>query len=157
MFRFTVVAIGRVRDVHITNLCDMFSKRLRRYANLKIVEIRESAQADTMGAIVCDGQKLLSAVESNSYLIALTRTGVQRSSVELCNWFEKLAHTGKSHLTFAIGGPGGLSDEVLAASAAQLSMSKMTFTHDMARLIVLEQLYRAMTIWRGEPYHRRGR
>lgn len=157
MFRFTVVAIGRVGDVHITNLCDMFSKRLKRYAKVSIVEVRESRQTDTNDAIHRDGQKLLSAVEPNSYLIALTRNGVQRSSVELCKWFEKLALTGMSHLTFAIGGPSGLSDEVLAASAAQLSLSKMTFTHDMARLVILEQLYRSMTIWRGEPYHRNGR
>lgn len=101
-----------------------------------------------------EGQKILSKVKSNSYVIALAIEGKNLSSEELADTMSKLAVRGNSHITFIIGGSLGLADDILKRADYKLSFSKMTFPHQMMKLILLEQVYRAYRINNNEPYHK---
>ena len=101
-----------------------------------------------------EGKKILSKIKSNSYVIALAIDGKNLSSEELADTISKLGVRGKSHITFVIGGSLGLSDEVLKRADYKLSFSKMTFPHQLMKLILLEQVYRAFRINNNEPYHK---
>ena len=101
-----------------------------------------------------EGEKLLSKLSPDTYVIALAIDGKMKSSEELADSLDKLATYGKSKIAFVIGGSLGLSDEVLKRADEKLSFSKMTFPHQLMRLILLEQVYRAFRINRGEPYHK---
>ena len=101
-----------------------------------------------------EGKKILSKIKNNSYVIALAIDGKNLSSEELADTMSKLAVRGNSHITFVIGGSLGLSDEVLKRADYKLSFSKMTFPHQLMRLILLEQVYRAFRINNNEPYHK---
>jgi len=100
-----------------------------------------------------EGESILNAVRSASEVILLDERGVEYSSVDFAKLIEKKGIAGQRELVFIIGGPYGFSSEVKTASSAQISLSKLTFSHQIVRLIFMEQLYRAMTIIKGEPYH----
>ena len=138
--RYRVVAVGRVRDAALRAACDEYRERLRRYTHVEEREVKEEA-------------RVLGAVPKDTRLIALSRTGQQWTSEQLAERTGRWELEG-GDVAFAIGGADGLPDGTLQAADAVWSLSRLTFPHELARVLVYEQLYRAYTIRRGEPYHR---
>jgi len=155
-----IIAVGKIKEEFLRKGVAEYEKRLRPYLNLKIVELTEekrSASASPSAektAIVKEGERIISAVPSGSYVITLDAGGASWSSLELAGFLRLRELAGKNQITFIIGGDLGLFPKVLSKSDMQLSLSKMTFTHQMARLLLMEQIYRACRINSGEPYHK---
>lgn len=157
--RITIACVGKIKEKYLTQGIAEYVKRLAPFCRLEIVEVDEErmpdspSEAQKQQALAREGERLLKTVRATSYLVALDVRGKQLSSEELAAKFESLAVSGKSDLTFVIGGAFGIAPQVLAAAQEKLSFSKMTFTHQMIRLLLVEQVYRGFKIWRGEPYH----
>ncbi len=138
--RYHVVAVGRVKDAALRAACDEYLDRLRRYARIEEREVKDEA-------------RVLAAVPEGSRLVALSRRGEEWSSADLADWTARWERDGRD-VAFAIGGAEALPEPVLRAAAQCWSLSQLTFPHELTRVILYEQLYRAHTIRRGEPYHR---
>jgi 23S rRNA (pseudouridine1915-N3)-methyltransferase len=156
--KVTVLAVGKVRRLFAEPIAE-YEKRLRRYFSFEAVEIREHPSHQASGreeVMQEEGKRILGRVPDGFELIALHREGTAWSSEQLSDYLSDLALHSRSGVALAIGGAFGLSDEVLRRSNHRLSLSAFTLPHEMARLILTEQLYRAGTISRGEPYHKGG-
>ena len=157
--KITIVSVGKIKEKYLTAGIAEFTKRLTPYCRLSIVEVDEErmpenpSPAEKAKVLEKEGEKIRKQIKDDTYCIVLDVAGKQASSEELSEKLDKLALTGKSDVTFVIGGAFGLSPEVLKAANERLSFSKMTFTHQMIRLLLVEQVYRAFRISRGEPYH----
>ncbi len=157
--RITIVAVGKIKERYLTAGIGEYVKRLGPFCRLDIVELAEEkmpdspSSADKARALGREGERILKAVRPASHLIVLDRGGAALSSEDLAARLNALALAGKSDLTFVIGGAFGLAPAVLAAAAEKISFSALTFTHQIIRLLLVEQLYRAFKISRGEPYH----
>ncbi len=157
--RITIVTAGKIKEKYLTAGINEFLKRLGPFATVKIVEIQEErmkdnpSEAEKQQVLLQEGQRLLKQVPEGSYLFVLDVHGKQASSEELAEKIQALGLQGRSNLTFLIGGAFGLSQEVRRAADFRLSFSPMTFTHQMIRLLLIEQIYRAFKINRGEKYH----
>ncbi len=138
--RYHVVAVGRVKDAALRAACDEYLDRLRRYARVEETEVKDEA-------------RLPEAIPERSRLVAVSRTGEPWSSRELADRTARWDMEGRD-VVFAIGGAEALPETIVGRAEEVWSLSRLTFPHELARLIVLEQLYRAFTIRRGEPYHR---
>ncbi len=154
MMQLQIVAVGKVRRGPWADLCDDYAKRLRRYVRLEVDEVADVRGDDREAARAAEGERLLRACAPGAELVALSEEGEGRGSEALARWLEGEALAARSRIAFVIGGPDGLAPEVVGRARLCLSLSPMTFNPEMARVILLEQLYRAMTIVRGEPYHR---
>jgi len=146
-----IAAVGKLRDPAAAALCGEFQKRLRAYHRVEILEVRASSGAEPGKAVREEGERLLK-VGGEGPLWALDRSGTELSSEQLSEKIIALERHGRP-LTLAIGGTFGLAPEVPARAEFVWSLSKLTFLHEWARMIVLEQLYRAAKIARSEPYH----
>ena len=153
--RLTIATVGKVKNKAWLAAQDDYVKRLGHYTTLDLIEVRDvvgrSIPDDV--AMAKEGEQLLQAVADSQRLIALTPTGKLRSSPSLATWLQKRV-VDYGRIAFLIGGPLGFSDEVLAACHEEISLSPLTFTHELARILLLEQLYRACTIVAGEQYHK---
>ncbi|KXZ40724.1 23S rRNA (pseudouridine1915-N3)-methyltransferase [Alkalithermobacter thermoalcaliphilus JW-YL-7 = DSM 7308] len=155
-----IVCVGKIKEKYLKLGIDEFSKRLSKYCKLEIVELDDEKAPENISEkeieIIKDkeGKKVLSNIKDNSYVVALAIEGKSLSSEELAKKLENLTIQGNSNITFIIGGSLGLSKEVLDRSNFKLSFSKMTFPHQLMRLILLEQVYRSFRIINGEPYHK---
>jgi 23S rRNA (pseudouridine1915-N3)-methyltransferase len=155
-----IIAVGKCKEKFLQDGIAEYEKRLRPYVKFQVVEIPEekrpaSASPSTeMLAKEKEGERILAAVPRGALVIALEIQGQDWSSVALAETLSHLEMEGRNQIAFIIGGDLGLSPAVLQASDLSLSLSKMTFTHPMARLILIEQIYRAFRILRGEPYHK---
>lgn len=155
-----VIAVGKIKEKYIKEGIAEFSKRLSRYASLKIIEIKDEKAAENLSERDMEriknkeGEKILEKISDNSYIVALAIDGKQISSEGLAEKMEDIMLGGRSDISFVIGGSLGLSDQVLKKSNYKLSFSKMTFPHQLMRLILLEQVYRGFRIIKGEPYHK---
>ena len=155
-----IIAVGRIKEPFLREGIAEYEKRLRPYLDLTIAEItEEKRQVSASGsaekaAMEKEGERILAAIPSGSFVIALDVSGTPWSSVELAGFFRKQELAGKNHITVVIGGDLGLSPVVLSRSTMRLSLSMMTFTHPIARFLILEQVYRACRINSGEPYHK---
>lgn len=155
-----IIAVGKIKEKYLQMGISDFEKRLRPYVKLQIMEISEekrpatTSSAGVSAAKIKEGERILAVIPENSYLIALDVQGQTWSSEELAGVFRQWELAGQNNLAFVIGGDLGLSPAVLSGSDMQLSLSKMTFTHPIARILLLEQIYRAFRILRGEPYHK---
>ena len=138
--RYRIVAVGRLKNAALRAVCDEYLERLRHYTKVDEHEVKDEA-------------RVLGAVPEGARLVALTRRGDEWSSVQLAEWTEKWDMDGRD-VVFAIGGADTLPDEVSRAAERLWSLSQLTLPHEVARVVVYEQLYRAHTIRRGEPYHR---
>ena len=138
--RYRVVAVGRVRDAALRAACDEYLDRLKRYTRVEEREARNEA-------------RMLEAVPEDARLVVLSERGEQWTSAQLAEWTARWEMDGRD-VAFAIGGADGVSEPVLGRAERAWSLSRLTFPHEMARLLLYEQLYRAYTIRRGEPYHR---
>lgn len=157
--KITIVTAGKIKEKYLTAGINEFLKRLGLFANVKIVEINEEkmkdnpSEAEKQQTLQQEGQRLLRQVPEGSYLFVLDVYGQQLSSEKLAAKLDSLALQGRSNITFLIGGAFGLSEEVRQAADFRLSFSPMTFTHQMIRLLLVEQIYRCFKINRGEKYH----
>jgi len=155
-----VIAVGKLTDRYLRDGVAEFEKRLGAYSKLELIEVPDEsipgnaskAQEDYLKAR--EGERLLSKVKAGSYMIALDIDGHEVSSTGFAEFMKDLGIRGQSNLAFVIGGTLGLSKEVLGAADFRLSLGQMTFPHQLVRMILLEQIYRAFRIIRGEPYHR---
>lgn len=156
----TLISVGKLKEKYLKLGIEEFAKRLSKYCKLEMIELDDEKCPENLSPkdmlIVKDkeGKKILSKVKGNSYVIALAIDGKNLSSEELADTMGKLAVRGHSHVTFVIGGSLGLSDEVMKRADYKLSFSRMTFPHQMMKLILLEQVYRAYRINNNEPYHK---
>lgn len=155
-----VITVGKIKEKYIKLGIDEFAKRLSKYCNLEQVEVSDEKAPETLSdkemQMIKDkeGEKILAHVKENTYLIALAIEGKMISSEELAAKMQDLAISGKSHITFVIGGSLGLSDSVMKRADYKLSFSKMTFPHQLMKVILLEQVYRGFRIITGAPYHK---
>ena len=156
----TLIAVGKMKEKPYRQMADEYLKRLSRYARMEEIELPDLPEpANSSPAIEVqirdrEGEAILSRIKPGDYVIAMTIPGKQWDSPGLSRPMDELMNHGQSNLVFLIGGSLGLSDRVLARADEEMSMSKMTFPHQLARVMLLEQLYRAMKIRAGERYHK---
>ena len=151
-----LIVVGRPGGL-LADAVAEYEKRVARYFNFEAIEVKEERARkglDDEQIRESESQRLLERVPTGTDIIALTRDGQQWSSNDLARYFEQLAMSGKNGVAFLIGGALGLSASAIKKANKQLSLSPMTLTHEMARTLLTEQIYRAGTISRGEPYHK---
>lgn len=157
--RIEVITVGALRERYLREGAAEYVRRLRRYVPLAVVEVADArlspgaGDAEVEAARVREGEEILRRLGRDTYVVALDEKGELVSSVELAGWLDGLARTGVGRMAFVVGGARGLAPAVLERADFRLSLSRLTFTHEMACLLLLEQLYRAFKINRGEPYH----
>lgn len=158
--KITIVCVGKIKDKFYVDAIAEYSKRLGRYCSLSVVEVKDEKTkeqaTDTEIAMIKEreGERILKNIREDGYVIALAIDGKLLDSVELSQKIEKLGLGGTSHIYFVIGGSLGLSDSVLRKADYQLSFSRMTFPHQLMRVVLLEQIYRSYRIMNHEPYHK---
>ncbi|WP_400244606.1 23S rRNA (pseudouridine(1915)-N(3))-methyltransferase RlmH [Niallia sp. JL1B1071] len=156
----SIVTVGKLKEKYLKLGIEEYTKRLSSYSKIEIIEVPDEkapeilSEAEMLQVKKKEGERILAKVPTDAHVIALAIEGKQKSSEELADTIDKLGTYGKSKVTFIIGGSLGLSDEVLKRADDKLSFSKMTFPHQLMRLILVEQVYRAFRIMRGEPYHK---
>ena len=151
-----LIAIGKTDSAALQQLISTYEKRLVRYINFELQllpDIKNSKSLTEELQKIKEGELILSNVESSHYLILLDERGKEYTSVAFADELQKKMNTSIKQLTFVIGGPYGFSQEVYNRANGKLSLSKLTFSHQMIRLFFIEQLYRAFTILRNEPHH----
>lgn len=157
--KITIVCAGKLKERYLTAGITEYKKRLTPFTQLEIREIHEEkmpenpSDAEKQQVLAKEGERLLKLVPEGSYLFVLDVYGEEKSSEELAAQIDHLMTQGRSSITFLIGGAFGLSAAVRRAADCRLSFSRMTFTHQMVRLLLVEQIYRAFKINRGEKYH----
>ena len=156
----TVICIGKLKEKYWTAAIDEYSKRLKSYCSLDIIELKEARLPDKAGPAEelavkeAEGEEILKKIKDNQYVITLEVKGKMLSSEKLAEKMDTLAIDGQSNVVFVIGGSLGLSAAVSKRANFKLSFSEMTFPHQMMRVILLEQVYRAFKINRNEAYHK---
>ncbi len=149
-----IVCVGKIKEKYLTDAFSEYEKRISVFQKLKVVELKESNNKDLKHNIEEEGNSILNAISQDEYVITLEILGQMLDSVELSNKISKLQTYGKSNITFVIGGSYGLSESVKKRSDYALSFSKMTFPHQLMRVILIEQIYRAFTIINNKEYHK---
>ncbi len=150
----TILAPGKIKESYIQQGVDDFLNRLNRYTKAVLTEVKIKGRAAASGDRDLEADFLLARLPPATYLVALAPHGRALSSEQLAHTIQDLENQGTDSMSFVIGGPTGLSDKILNQASLVLSLSKMTFTHDMARLLLAEQLYRAYAINAGSGYHK---
>lgn len=153
--RIAVIAVGKLRERHWLSAQDEYARRLGHYTDFNLIEVKDAVGKSLPDAVamVREGEQLLAAVPRGARLVVLDPGGKSMSSPDLAVWLQAQLEAHGS-LTFLIGGPLGFDPAVTAATHERLALSPLTFTHEMARVILMEQIYRAFTILHGEPYHK---
>ena len=158
--RITLVTVGKIKEKYLKDAIAEYSKRLGKYCKLEIIEVADEKTPENASATEEDmirqkeGERILKYIKEDAYVVALAIDGQMLSSEKLAEKIKLLGIQGTSHIAFIIGGSIGLSQEVLSRADYQLSFSKMTFPHQLMRVILLEQVYRSYRIITGEPYHK---
>jgi len=153
--KITLVAVGRLKERYWREAADEYLKRLRPYAQVEVAEVADrDVTRDERRARVEEGVDALRALPDATWVVALDIGGKARSSEAFARHLARLADERRSSVAFVIGGAAGLAPEVLARADERFSLGPMTLPHQLARVVLLEQLYRAFRIQRGEPYHR---
>lgn len=154
--QITVIAIGKTDRTELEQLMAVYTKRLNHYVKFEIVlipDIRNRKNLSEDQQREKEGELLLAQLGPTDTLVLMDERGTQYSSMDFAQYLQKKMNSGIKNLVLAIGGPYGFSEAVYARSTGKIGLSKMTFSHQMVRLFLLEQLYRAFTILRNEPYH----
>ena len=158
--KITIITVGKIKEKYLKDAIAEYSKRLSKYCKLEIVEVADEKTPDNASEIVenairsKEAERILKYVKEDAFVITLEIQGKQLTSEELADKIEKLGVQGTSHIIFIIGGSIGLGEDVLKKSNYALSFSKMTFPHQLMRVILLEQIYRSYRIISNEPYHK---
>lgn len=154
--RITLLVVGKTTDRHIIALIDDYLGRLKHYVPTDIEVIPELRQTKALSEAEQkqkEGQLILSAIQPGDRVVLLDEHGTERRSIEFAGWLQKKTTSGIKRLLFIVGGPYGFSPEVYQRADEKISLSQMTLSHQMIRLLFVEQVYRGMTIIKGEPYH----
>ncbi len=153
--KLAVVAVGKLKEPYFRDAADEYLKRLTPYARVDEIEVadRDLGRGEERGRAE-EGADILRAIPEGAHVVLLDIGGRERSSEEIAGWLDEHALHGRSSLAFAIGGASGVAPEVTARANERLSLGRITLPHQLARVVLLEQLYRAFRISRGEPYHR---
>ena len=160
MINLNIICVGRLKEQYLRDASAEYIKRMQTICRLTVTELPAEKLSDNPSqkeidrALEAEGKKIIEKIPKGAAVFAMCIEGKQRSSEELSRELDELALTGVSNAVFIIGGSFGLSDEVKAKSRYRLSMSKMTFPHQLARIMLLEQLYRAAQISLGTRYHK---
>lgn len=158
--KIKIVCVGKIKEKFYKDAIAEYSKRLSKFCNLEIIEVPDEMTPDGASEIEKDkilskeAERIFSKVKDNDYVITLEIEGKKLTSEELADKISEITLSGKSSIDFIIGGSLGLSDSIKRASSFSLSFSDMTFPHQLMRVILLEQIYRAFKINAGEPYHK---
>lgn len=158
--RITLITVGKIKEAFFTDAIAEYAKRLSRYCKLEMIEVADEKTPDDASTHeeelirAKEGGRILKAIRDDGYVVALAIEGKKLTSPGLADFVEKLGVGGISHIQFVIGGSLGLAPEVLKRADYKLSFSDMTFPHQLMRVILLEQIYRAYRINNGEPYHK---
>lgn len=156
----TIICVGKIKEKYLKSAIDEYTKRLSRYCKLNIVELGDEKTPDNASEKEellikeKEGEAILKSIKDNMFVIALELKANMLSSEELSNYIRDLGIKGESNIAFVIGGSLGLSKAVLARANYKLCFSKMTFPHQLFRVMLLEQVYRGFRIISGEPYHK---
>ena len=156
LMNIELIVVGKTDLKEVSALVDMYSKRINHYAKFSITylpDLRNTKNLSEPQQKVAEGEMLLKDVTVGDYVVLLDEAGEEMRSVAFAQWLQKRMNSGVRRLVLIIGGPYGFSEAVYARANAKLSLSKMTFSHQIVRAIFTEQLYRAFTIIKGEPYH----
>lgn len=148
------VWIGKTRDRACAALIADYLGRLKRYVHYDVSELKEQSSADEKRVVAAEGRKLISAIENDDFVALLDEKGGEMDSPQFAEFIVKRQQAGTKRLAFVIGGFAGVSDEVKQRAHIRLSLSRMTLTHELARVILTEQVYRAFTLLAGSPYHK---
>lgn len=158
--KITIVSVGKIKEKYLKEAINEYAKRLGKYIKLNLVEVADEkapenlSKKEAKNIIDIEGERILNKIKKQQFVIALDLKGKQKTSEEFSNQFEKLQIDGNSDVVFIIGGSLGLSEYVLDRANDKLSFSKMTFPHQLMKVILLEQIYRVYKIMKGEPYHK---
>ena len=151
-----LLAIGKTDSKELQKLISIYQQRLDHYVKFQleiIPDLKKTKNLSEDQQKTKEGELILKSLSSTDVLILLDENGKQYSSVEFSGYLQKKMNSGMKQLVFLIGGPYGFSEEIYKKASGKISLSKMTFSHQMVRLFIVEQLYRAFTILRNEPYH----
>lgn len=158
--KITLITVGKLKEKYFTMAVEEYSKRLSRYAKLNIIELVDEKTPDNASPAEeenikrKEGERIIKNLKGDEYIITLEIEGKMLNSVELAQKINQIGISGKGHIAFIIGGSLGLSDEVSGIADFKLSFSKLTFPHQLMRVILLEQIYRSYRILMNEPYHK---
>ncbi len=158
--RITVITVGKIKEKYFTDAISEYTKRLSKYCTLTQIEVPDEKAPETLSDKEMvqikdkEGERILAKIRDSQYVVTLEIKGKQLTSEELSEKLADLGLEGNSDVVFVIGGSLGLSDLVLERSNFALSFSKMTFPHQMMKVVLLEQIYRGFRIMKGEPYHK---
>ena len=157
MFKMRIIVVDRTRSPFLMEGEKFYLERLRKYAQVDWIEVKPvkiSPGRPAWEILAAEGERLSKKLAQRDYSVCVDRSGNQYDSKRFAKWLTSLVESGEQWVSFIIGGPLGLSKDILHRSREVLSLSQFTLTHEMSRLILLEQLYRAFTILRGEKYHK---
>lgn len=158
--KITLITVGKLKEKYFTMAVEEYSKRLSRYVKLNIIEVADektpdnASQAEEENIRRKEGERIIKSLKGDEYIITLEIEGKMLDSVELSEKINQIGVSGKGHIAFIIGGSLGLSEDVKKMADLKLSFSKMTFPHQLMRVILLEQIYRSYRILGNEPYHK---
>ncbi len=158
--KINVVAVGKIKEKYFTMAIEEYAKRLGAYCDFSITEVADEKTPDGASEALCDqikkteGDRILKAIKDNAYVITLEINGDMKDSVQLSKKLSDICVAGNSNITFVIGGSLGLHKSVSDRADYKLSFSKMTFPHQLMRVILLEQIYRSFRIQNNQPYHK---
>ncbi len=154
--KIVLAVVGKMAGGYLSKGIEEYSSRLKHYVPFEIQYIADAKNTKNLTEVQqkdAEGRNILAALDKSDYVVLLDEHGKQFTSREFSRYIEKKMATVQRRLVFVVGGPYGFSPEVYSRASEKISLSSMTFSHEMIRLIFTEQLYRAMTILRGEPYH----
>jgi 23S rRNA (pseudouridine1915-N3)-methyltransferase len=154
--KIALLQTGKTSEKYLTEGITVFEERLRKYSAFEIFTVPDIRNTRNMAAqeqIIKEGEQILRFLRLDDYLVILDRKGKEFSTLEFSSWLEKMFMVQKKRILFVIGGAWGFSEEIRKKADMSLSLSRLTFSHQIVRLLFLEQLYRAFTVIKGEPYH----
>ena len=154
--KIALLQTGKTTDKNISEVADLYIGRIKKYSVFEVITIPDLKNSKNLSVLeqkVKEGKRILQSLSADDYLVLLDERGKELRTVEFSEWTERILMIQKKRIVFAIGGAWGFSEEVYARADFKMSLSKMTFPHQLVRLLFLEQLYRVFTIIRGEPYH----
>lgn len=155
-----IITVGKLKEKYLTQGINEYLKRLQAYAKVQIIELPDEkapevlSQAEMEQVKLKEGERILGKISDDAHVVALAILGKQKTSEQFAAGIEKLMTYGKSKIVFVIGGSLGLGDNVLKRTDEEMSFGKLTLPHQLMRLVLVEQVYRAFRIMRGEPYHK---
>lgn len=148
-----IICIGKIKEKYITDAISEYIKRIQKYSKIEIIELPDEGLVEPVKAIKLEGEKILKHINNKDYIITLEIEGKELTSVEFAKKINEISIE-NSNITFIIGGSYGLSNEIKDKASLHLSFSKLTFPHQLFRIILLEQIYRSFKIINNEQYHK---